>query len=338
MIKYVTGNILESDAECLINTVNCEGYMGKGIAYQFKLKFPNNNKDYVKACKNGALMIGKIHHYVEDGKVIINFPTKIEWRKKSEIEYIEKGLVELVKLLPKLNVSSVAIPPLGCGNGGLRWDEVKTLIIKILGDLSDKYEFIIYEPSKNYIAKAKEAPELNVSALVLMEIKLGLNKFNTLRLQKTAYFLNIFLKEKYFKFQKHKYGPYDNSIAIISRNIKEFQNYYNTKDTNEAHKIAYNIIISNRSITKLRVIDPALKKSIDYVNKISSDNFLECVATITYLIEMNNFFNEKEIVNAFKAWSDDKAKRFSEDDILKGIDYLISTNIINKTFVGYEIR
>ena len=86
MIIYVTGDLLQSEAQCLVNTVNCEGYMGKGIAYQFKLAFPENNIDYVKACKAGKLYIGTLHYYYEKGKIIINFPTKDKWRAKSKIE------------------------------------------------------------------------------------------------------------------------------------------------------------------------------------------------------------------------------------------------------------
>lgn len=81
MIEFVTGNIFDSGADCLINTVNCEGFMGKGIAYQFKMRFPQNNIDYVKACKSGKLKIGTIHYYKEDGVWIVNFPTKDKWRE-----------------------------------------------------------------------------------------------------------------------------------------------------------------------------------------------------------------------------------------------------------------
>ena len=94
LIKYETGDMFASGAECLINTVNCEGYMGKGIAYQFKMKFPENNKSYVKACRNGSLRPGTLHVFVEDGITIINFPTKDRWREKSKLSYIETGLDE----------------------------------------------------------------------------------------------------------------------------------------------------------------------------------------------------------------------------------------------------
>lgn len=338
MINFVTGNLLESTAECLINTVNCEGYMGKGIAYQFKLRFPNNNIDYVKVCKSKQLIVGKLHYFREDNKVIINFPTKDKWREKSKIEYIIQGLDELIKLIPKLNVKSIAIPPLGCGNGGLEWNEVKQILLQKLNNLDKQYEFFIYEPSKGYSATPKEQPKLSVSSLVLMDIKLKLNRFNSLRLQKTAYFTNIFLGEAYFKFEKHKYGPYDNSILIISKNIKSFQDYYGTKNTKEAYEIAYSIMISDKSKNKLLHLKPAIEKACKYVNKVKSDKDLECISTIMFLIENNNLVCEEEIINLFRGWSQDKAERFSEDDIKCGLQYLMKTNIILKSFVGYEIN
>lgn len=91
MIKFVTGNIFESGADCLVNTVNCEGFMGKGIAYQFKMRFPQNNIDYVKACKSGKLHIGTIHYYKEDGIWIVNFPTKDKWRENLRLIILKKG-------------------------------------------------------------------------------------------------------------------------------------------------------------------------------------------------------------------------------------------------------
>lgn len=339
MINFITGNLLESNAECLINTVNCEGYMGKGIAYQFKLKYPNNNRDYVKACKSGELKVGKLHYFKEDNKIIVNFPTKDKWRQKSKIEYIIDGIDSLVNLLPKLKVKSIAIPPLGCGNGGLEWNEVKSLIVTKLSEIKEEYDFYIYEPSSGYSATSpKEQPKLNISSLVLMEIKLNLNRFNSLRLQKTAYLTNIFLGETYFRFKKHKYGPYDNAIPIISKDIKAFQSYYGTKNTKEAYEIAFRTIISEQSKNKLSYIKPAIYKACMYVNQIKFDKDLECISTILFLIENNNLNNKEDVIKVFKGWSEDKASRFSEEDIEQGLEYLIKTNIISKTLVGYEIN
>ncbi|GAA0753542.1 type II toxin-antitoxin system antitoxin DNA ADP-ribosyl glycohydrolase DarG [Clostridium sartagoforme] len=337
MIIYTTGDLLKSQAEVLVNTVNCEGYMGKGIAYQFKLQYPENNMDYVKACKSGNLKVGKLHYFREKGKLIINFPTKDKWRANSKMEYVADGLDELVKLINLLNIKSIAIPPLGSGNGGLIWGEVKQLIEQKLSVISKEIEIYIYEPSKNYISQPTIEPKLSTSALVLMQIKNRLNKFDTLRLQKTAYFLNIFSNQNYFIFKRHKYGPYDNSIAIISKNIKEYQKYHNVKNTEDAYRILYNKIVSDNVETKLAQLNPFIEKAANYVNSIETNHELECLATIVFLISEQKVLSEGEILKHFKEWSADKANRYSDNDILNGIYKLYNSNIIDKTFTGYIV-
>ncbi len=146
MIKYVSGNLLKSDADILINTVNCEGYMGKGIALQFKKTFPKTNESYIIACKSGKLKIGTLHYFIENGKTIINFPTKDKWRMSSKIEYIEKGLDELIKLLNELKPKSIAMPALGCGLGGLIWEDVKNIIEYKLNPISNYIDIFVYKP------------------------------------------------------------------------------------------------------------------------------------------------------------------------------------------------
>lgn len=338
MIIYTTGDLLKSDAEALVNTVNCEGYMGKGIAYQFKLLFPKTNLDYINACKKGDLRVGKLHYFKENSKLIINFPTKDKWREKSKIEYINDGLDELVLLINKLHIKTIAIPPLGSGNGGLIWSEVKCLIEQKLSVLSNNIQIFIYEPSKNYNSQPTIEPKLSVSALVLMEVKNRLIKFDTLRLQKTAYFINIFSSQNYFHFKRHKYGPYDNSIAIISKNIKEYQKYHNINDTKEAYRILFNKLISSGVETKLMQLLPAVEKSANFVNSITSNHELECLATIVYLIDEQKALVKEEIVEQFKLWSEDKANRYSDNDILQGVDKLYDSNIIDKDLTGYVLK
>jgi len=148
-MKFVKGNLLEAKTEALTNAVNTVGVMGKGIALQFKKAFPNNYDIYKEACKNDDIAIGKLLVYkevsTEGEKFIINFPTKKHWRAKSKIEYIEAGLIDLVKVIETYQIKSIAIPPLGCGNGGLDWNEVLPLIEKYLADLED-IEILIYQP------------------------------------------------------------------------------------------------------------------------------------------------------------------------------------------------
>lgn len=339
MITHVTGDLLQSKAQCLVNTVNCEGYMGKGIAYQFKLAFPENNADYVRACKNGSLHIGTLHHYQEKGKIIVNFPTKDKWRAKSKIEYIEIGLDQLVLLIEELGIKSIAIPPLGSGNGGLIWSDVKSLIESKLEPLAQngKLDVFIYEPSRNYVAQPTVEPKLSLSALVLMQIKLHLTKFNKLRLQKTAYFMDLFGDQHYFRFIKHKYGPYDHDIDIVSQRIKEFQRYYNTSTTAEAYEIAYKKLTSDSVDSKLKCFLPLIDKAANYVNGIETDSRLECVSTILFLLETNGPSTEEDIIEGFRTWSEDKSKRFPKEVIQDGISYLYDTGIVENTFSGYNI-
>ncbi|WP_233219180.1 type II toxin-antitoxin system antitoxin DNA ADP-ribosyl glycohydrolase DarG [Adhaeribacter arboris] len=149
-MKYIKGNLLEAETKALVNTVNTVGVMGKGIALQFKERFPMNFKIYADACKKGEMQVGKMlvvkENTFNDEKIIINFPTKIEWFKKSQYSFIEDGLKDLVKVINEYKIQSIAIPPLGCGNGGLKWEKVKLLMDKYLGHLSN-VNIQIFEPN-----------------------------------------------------------------------------------------------------------------------------------------------------------------------------------------------
>ena len=333
MFKFTVGDILESSTECLVNTVNCEGYMGKGIAYQFKLRFPENNKDYIKACRNTSLKIGTVHYFWEKGKLIINFPTKDKWRQKSKIDYIHQGLVELVKLVQSLNIKSIAIPPLGCGNGGLNWSEIKPIIIDYLTPISDSVEILIYEPSQYYVAKSIQAPKLNTSHLVLMNFKSQLPKFNKLRLQKTGYFMNLFLGKAYFNFSKNQYGPYAYSIEILSKDIKEFQDFYNV-NTEEALNLAKSMLISESVEQKLNSLNKAIQEATVFVNEVIHDEDLELLSTICYLLESERELTFTGIGDNIKEWSIRKADKFNENKILEALNYLQEKHIIQKDLLG----
>ncbi len=337
MFFYTTGDLLQSEAEALVNTVNCEGYMGKGIAYQFKLQFPANNIDYIKACRNGDLVPGKLHYYREHGKIIINFPTKNKWREKSKTEYIESGLVELIHLIEYLDIKSIAIPPLGSGNGGLIWAEVKKIILDKLQHVARDVDIYIYEPSKSYSSVPTKEPKLSASALVLMEIKHYLGRFSKFRLQKTAYFVDLFSQKKYFNFVPHKYGPYDHSIDIVSKRIREFQQYHNTKSTEEAKAILYKKIVSDSVNNTIEELMPSIQKACIFVNSINSDHELECLSTICFLIEHLGDMTSEDIIHGFKEWSAEKSKRFTEDEILKGIEKLYVMGVIKKSLIGYNL-
>jgi O-acetyl-ADP-ribose deacetylase (regulator of RNase III)/uncharacterized protein YwgA len=225
MIQLVTGNILESKAEALVNTVNTVGVMGKGIALQFKNQFPHNFKVYKQACKDKALSVGQLLVTEEESlltgkKIIINFPTKTHWRLPSEYDYISQGLEALVKTIQERGIRSIAIPPLGSGNGGLDWNRVKPMIIEAVQELD--CEVYIYEPS-NAIREVmkKERVRLTPARAMLLSVLYELVRngefVSEFAAEKVAYFLQRFGAAEAFKldYKPNFYGPYSGKVRHV---------------------------------------------------------------------------------------------------------------------------
>ena len=224
MIHYKTGNLLESNADALVNTVNTVGVMGKGIALQFKNMFPNNFKIYAKACANKDLTIGKLlvteESLLTGKKLIINFPTKTSWRLPSEYIFIEKGITELVKVIKEKKIKSIAIPPLGAGNGGLDWNKVKPLLEANLKNID--CEIYVYEPTTEIQeALKKERVKLTPARAMLLSILHELVRngefVSEFSAEKIAYFLQRFGAKDTFKLVYHPnfYGPYSGKVKHV---------------------------------------------------------------------------------------------------------------------------
>lgn len=150
MIRFTNGNLLDANVDALVNAVNTVGVMGKGIALMFNERFPENYRVYAAACKAGEVETGRM--FVQpvsqpDGpRWIINFPTKQHWRHPSKLEWVREGMAALREVIREKQIRSIALPPLGCGNGGLDWEVVRPLIEEALGDLKD-VEIVVYEPT-----------------------------------------------------------------------------------------------------------------------------------------------------------------------------------------------
>jgi O-acetyl-ADP-ribose deacetylase (regulator of RNase III) len=204
MIELKRGDILKADAEALVNTVNCVGIMGRGIAIQFRKAFPENFKAYKALCDNNGLSPGGIFVYdlerLENPHYIFNLATKKHWRAPSRIEYIKSGLKALTAELKQRNVRSVAVPPLGCGLGGLNWGEVRVLIEQALSTLPE-VKVLLYEPAgapvADTMAKEKSPPHMTVgraALLGLMQRYLAglMDPFITLlEIHKLMYFMQV---------------------------------------------------------------------------------------------------------------------------------------------------
>jgi O-acetyl-ADP-ribose deacetylase (regulator of RNase III) len=223
-IMTLQGDLLKQhDVDAIVNTVNCVGIMGKGIALQFKKKWPANFKAYADACKAGLVKPGHLFIYhagaLVTPKYIINFPTKDHWRGSSRIEFIQDGLVDLVKQIQALGITSIAIPPLGCGNGGLEWQKVKPLIEQAFTAIPEVTVYL-FEPSGTPPAidmtvnspRPKMTPGRAAILKVLdtyRELNYGLSK---IEVQKLAYFLQEAGQDLRLQFVKHHYGPYADAL------------------------------------------------------------------------------------------------------------------------------
>lgn len=226
-MKYVTGNLLSAPAQALVNTVNTVGVMGKGIALQFKEQFPLNFKVYQKACKAGEMKIGKMlvvrENTLEGEKIIINFPTKTDWFKKSQYSYIEEGLSDLVRVIKENEISSIAIPPLGCGNGGLNWDKVKVMMQDYLSVLSN-VDIMVYEPNdavKEVLQmeeSRKDAALTPARAMILAALfkyeRFG-ERATVFAANKLAYFLQECGENLRLEFTQYAYGPYAQAMDKV---------------------------------------------------------------------------------------------------------------------------
>lgn len=233
MIEYTSGDILKCEADALVNTVNCVGVMGRGIALQFKNAFPENFKAYEAACKREAVQPGCMFVY-ETGQLtpprfIVNFPTKRHWRGKSRIEDIESGLVDLVKVIRDKGIRSIAIPPLGSGLGGLDWNEVRPRIERALVGLAD-VQVLVFEPNgapaSDKMSHVREVPKMTAGRAALVELiqrYLGglLDPFVTLlEVHKLMYFMQEAGEPLRLKYVKHHYGPYAENLRHVLRAVE----------------------------------------------------------------------------------------------------------------------
>lgn len=230
MIRYTQGNLLEAPTEALVNTVNTVGVMGKGIALQFKEAFPENFRLYAQACARGEVRVGQMfvteNPTLSGARWIINFPTKEHWRSPSRVEWIESGLAALRSEITARGIRSIAIPPLGSGNGGLDWEEVRSRIERVLAE-PEGVEVVVFEPTTRYhnVAKRPGVVQLTPARALLAELvrryELPGIACTLLEAQKLAWFLEREIEKLglanplELKFVAHRYGPYADRLRHL---------------------------------------------------------------------------------------------------------------------------
>lgn len=229
MIHYIQGNLLESQADALVNTVNTVGVMGKGIALMFKEAFKANFLDYKAACKRGEVRVGRMFVTERLGRPrwIVNFPTKKHWRDPSQLAWIRSGLEDLRRFIESHPVRSIAVPPLGCGSGGLDWEQVRPEIDRALGGL-DGIDVVVYEPTADYQNRPKTSGSTQLTPARAMIVEL-IRRYSTvlgvgsslIEIQKLAWFLEREIGASglpdplNLRFQPKLYGPYAHGLQHL---------------------------------------------------------------------------------------------------------------------------
>ena len=333
MIELIRGNLLEADVEAVVNTVNSVGVMGKGIALQFKKAYPENFESYKKACDAGVVVPGKMHVFKQPSltnpRYIINFPTKRHWRGKSTIEDIESGLDALVEEVQRLGIRSIALPPLGCGLGGLQWKDVLPLITRVL-EAESSVRWLIYEPagapSPSAMKNRTERPRMTkgraaVLGLIDRYLVPGFDyPISLLEIQKLIYLL-VEAGEPMprVKFVKHHYGPYADALRHVLERmdghfIKGYGDGGNAPETpitlrSEAVAKAKNFLESH----------PETKSRFERVAKLiegfETPFGMELLSTVHWVSTREDAHTEGEVTKSIHEWSPRKASLINQEHV-----------------------
>lgn len=330
-IRTKQGDMFSEPVEALVNTVNCVGVMGKGVALEFKKRWPSNFKAYRNLCDQKKLKPGQMFVFdtkelfpTEGPRYLINFPTKAHWRSKSKIEYIEDGLESLLEVIHEYKISSIAIPPLGCGNGGLNWSDVRPLIEAKLSSLQD-VDIVLFAPKHS-----SDEPEhvhsgfpMTFPRAVLLKALNDLERyfdgsFDRISLQKLAYFLQALGVEFNLKFSRNLHGPYSETLklAYVALEHHGMINGFLTGER-QTHVTNSGCAVADEFLGKSGSDKPGI--IIDRLNKLvqgyESPYGLELLSSVHWLAHHEGHFPVEKIVEEMSSWNENKRNTYSASAI-----------------------
>ena len=345
------------DAEALVNTVNCVGVMGRGIALQFKKEFHENFLAYSKACKDDEVRPGRMFVY-ETGRLtnpryIINFPTKRHWRGNSRMEDVEAGLRTLVDVIRERNIRSIAIPPLASGLGGLAWDEVRPRIeesLRSLDDLGDR-RIVIFEPygapEAAHMVRKRKAPKMTPARAVLVGLMRRylnglLDPFVTLlEVHKLMYFMQLAGEPLKLRYKKGIYGPYAENLRHL---LHEVEGYFISgyADGGDAPDEPLELVpgavedaaafLDSSADTRER-----FDRVADLIEGFESDFGLELLSTVHWVVDKVQPQTFDEVATHVYAWNDRK-KQFSLRQLKIAVEVLSQKGWIDATGITDDAR
>ena len=353
MLTYASGDLLNDDAEALVNTVNCVGVMGKGIALQFKRKFPANFEAYALACKKNEVKLGRVFTFELNSLVgpkwIVNFPTKGHWKSQSKLDDIRAGLDSLADFINRREISTIAIPPLGAGNGGLQWTDVRPLLEEFARNVDA--EVRVYAPSN--AARSVDSMEINMTMGRALLVSL-INEYghmkaelepweddksaSALEIQKLMYFASLGSADLKLRFHKYHYGPYSDPLRHQLQNMEgqflvgygdgtnRVLDFEPISPTDEGIRKS-NSFIADHPRYQIQ-IEELVKQVLSLIDGYATPYGLELLATVHWSATSIGSHDVAKVREDIQAWSARKGRMFTEVHVCKALDRLKESHLV----------
>ena len=322
MIERKRGDILREDVEALVNTVNCVGAMGRGVALQFKKQFPANYRAYAAACRRGEVRLGSMFVFDRGSlrmpRIIINFPTKHHWRSKSRLSDIEAGLEDLIRVIRGYGIRSIAVPPLGSGLGGLPWSRVESLIKERLGGIVD-LDVVLFlpgsGPSKTHVTSGATLPMTSAGAVLVGLMRRYMRAvldphLTLLEVHKLMYFMQEAAEPLRLRFNKGPYGPYaDNLRHLLVRMEGHFLTGYADGEDNPRKPLAVLPEAAEQATSCLDGLPETrerFNRVVDLIEGFESAFGLELLSTVHWVMTREGVEDTDDLVDKVYAWNERK--------------------------------
>lgn len=347
VIVEAKGDLLASDVDALVNTVNCVGVMGKGIALQFKRRFPANFDAYAAACKRGEVELGRMFvvptNAVQGPKWIINFPTKGHWRAKSTMADVRAGLDDLKRVIRELDIESIALPPLGAGNGGLAWPQVETVIHESLRDL-DAVRVLLFAPQGRPGTVVGQDIRMTWGRAVLIRLLDGYVRSrhalepwedssgaSALEIQKLMYFASRRQPKLRLAFEQGRYGPYSDQVRHLIQGMEgryldgfgdgsqAVLDLAPIAPTEDGRRQADELVAGQYPDVDADIVEPILS----LVKGFEGAYGMELLASVHWVVSREPEANAASVVAAIRGWTDRKGRLFTEAHIERAMEHLL---------------
>ncbi len=353
MLRFGKGNLLTQDVDALVNPVSCVGVLGKGLALQFKRAFPEMVEPYERACADGEVMPGVVH-VVDRGAAqhprwILNVPTKRHWRNPSRLDDVAAGTRALAGTIRDLGIRSVAVPPLGCGNGGLNWSDVRTLLLAELGSVDA--EVILFAPAgapaPEDMPNRSTAPELTTERAELLTLLASFLRaaapfriaertdiLARIEIQKLAYLAQVFAGTASHWFERGRYGPYSHDLE---RELKEWEGHFVVGYGDATDKVL--------ELRPIRLVPDAVQRAADAVpagygevvdavmyavDGWESTYELELLATTLFTFHEGTASSAQQAYDVISSWSHIPSHMFTARHVAIAWEQLRSTGWLSE--------